>query len=516
MTNGVREANMRKRHASCASFVSVIMLMLAMPFATASGASTDSQVNEFHLDFFQVDGHHSTDLLNLNGTANMPLHAAQWRLFDHQDGPESPPLLTGDYLSSVTPSGEHRWSWTLVVDVSHLNCTCVLSITQGDEPQSPRAHIHLYLGETNHRPVLQHPVHSTYLLAGGDLEISIDAITPSGTLNDALISFTVCEAPNAVCLKEPEPLKLNSTLSDKLHLHLNATTLPLADGIWKITVVLSDRALIASNSISYTLQLDRQAPLVVLTSSIQESQPSLATVEEVSVDAVVYEGEEVFFTAEVSDGYEGESEVLTWSKVSPNGQVSTFSEASFITPASVKFLPDVAGEWNVVLLVRDSAGHLARATSTFTVANAAPVAQVFLDGLQIQQDDVLVAPIGDSWVLNATKTTDTDNDLTSLRYKWYVDGALIQTQGAVFDSAKINTSGSHEIELVVVDDDGAESRLVFSLDIPQDQVSGSEGMLGGNYFTLGLVFIIGLAGFLLARMGSSEPEKSLPKWQRKK
>ena len=487
-----------------------------MPFASASGASTDSQVNGFQLDFFQVAGHHSTDLLNLNGTSNMPLHAAQWRLLDQQGDSDSPPLLTGDYLSSVTPSGEQRWSWTLVVDVSHLNCTCVLTITQGDELQSPRGHITLYIGDTNHRPVLQQPMQSAYLLAGGDLEISIDAVTPSGTLNDSVISFTVCEAPNAVCLKEPTPVKLNSSLSDKLHLYLNASTLPLADGIWKITVVLSDRALIASNSISYTLQLDRQAPLVNLTSSIQESLPTLAMGEDGSVDAVLYEGEEVFFTAEVSDGYEGESEVLTWSKISPNGQVSTFSDASFITPASVKFIPDVAGEWNVVLLVRDSAGHLVRTTSTFTVANAAPVAQVFLDGLQIQQDDVLVAPTGDSWVLNATKTTDTDNDLTSLQYKWYVEGALIQTQGAVFDSAKIGTSGSHEIELVVVDDDGAESRLVFFLDIPQDQVSGSEGMLGGNSFTLGLVFIIGLAGFLLARMGSSEPETSLPKWQRKK
>ena len=516
MTNEVREVNMRKRHASCASIVFVLMLLLTMPFAPVSGASSGSQMDEFQLNFFQGDGHHSSDLLNLNGTANMPLDAAQWRLFDHQGGPESPPLLTGDYLSSVTPSGEHRWSWTLVVDVSHLNCTCVLTITQGDELHSPRAQIALYLGETNHRPVLQHPMRSTYLLAGGDLDISIDAITPSNTLNDSVISFTVCEAPNAVCLKEPEPMKLNSTLSDKLHLHLNATTLPLADGIWKITVVLSDRALTASNSISYTLQLDRQAPLVILTSSIQESQASLAVVENGSVDTVVYEGEEVLFTAEVSDGYEGESEVLTWSKISPDGQVSTFSGASFITPASVKFLPDVAGEWGVVLLVRDSAGHLARTTSTFTVVNAAPVAQVFLDGLQIQQDDVLVAPTGDSWVLNASKTTDTINDLASLRYQWYVDGALIQTQGAVFDSANINSTGSHEIELVVVDDDGAESRLVFSLDIPQDQVSGSEGMLGGNYFTLGLVFIIGLAGFLLAGMGSSEPETSLPKWQKKK
>jgi len=516
MTNGVREVDMRKRYASCASLVSVIMLLLTMPYAPVMGEHSDSQMSDFQFDFFQVDGYHSSDVLDLNGTANMPLHAAQWRIDDHQANPETPPLLTGDYLSSVTPSGEQRWSWTLVVDVSQLNCTCVLTIIQGDGHHSPRAQIYLYLGETGHRPILQQPMPSTYLLVGGELDIEIEAITPAGTLNDSLISFTVCEAPNAVCLKEPEPVKLNSTLTDKLYLKFNASTLTLADGIWKITVMLSDRTLTASNLISYTLQIDRHAPDVVLTSSVQQSQASLAVVDDSSVEAVVYEGEEVFFTAEVSDGYEGESEVLTWSKISPSGQVSAFSEASFITPASVKFLPDVAGEWSVVLLVRDSAGHLVRTTSTFTVTNAAPVAQVFLDGLQIQQDDVIVAPPGDSWVLNASKTTDTSNDVSSLRYQWYVDGALIQSQGPVLASVKINTSGSHDVELVVVDDDGAESRLVFSLDIPQDQVSGSEGMLGGNYFTLGLVFIIGIAGFLLARMGATEPETSLPKWQRKK
>ena len=516
MTNGVQEVNMRKHHAQRASLVSVIMLLFTIPYGPVMGEPSDSQMSEFQFDFFQVDGYHSTDLLNLNGTANMPLHAAQWRIHDHQADPETPPLVTGDYLSSVTPSGEQRWSWTLVVDVSQLNCTCVLTITQGDEHHSPRAHIYLYLGETSHRPILQQPIPSTYLLVGGELEIDIEAITPAGTLNESVISFTVCEAPNAVCLKEPEPMKLNSTLSDKLHLSLNASTLALADGIWKITVVLSDRTLTSSNLISYTLQLDRHAPVVVLTSSVQQSQASLAMEDDSPVEGVVIEGEEVFFTAEISDGYEGESEVLTWSKVSPHGQVSTFSEASFITPASLKFLPDVAGEWSVILLVRDSAGHLVRTTSTFNVANAAPVAQVFLDGLQIQQDDVLAAPTGDSWVLNASKTTDTSNDLSSLRYQWYVDGTLIQSQGPVFDSAEINTTGTHEIELVVVDDDGAESRLVFSLEIPQDQVSGSEGMLGGNYFTLGLVFIIVIAGFLLARMGSPGTETSLPKWQRKK
>ena len=85
-----------------------------------------------------------------------------------------------------------------------------------------------------------------------------------------------------------------------------------------------------------------------------------------------------------------------------------------------------------------------------------------------------------------------------------------------FQSSKINTSGTYELTLIVLDDDGANSTIAFTIEVPQDIVSGSEGMLGGNLFTIALVSIIALAGFLMARMGATEQETSLPKWQRKK
>ena len=98
----------------------------------------------------------------------------------------------------------------------------------------------------------------------------------------------------------------------------------------------------------------------------------------------------------------------------------------------------------------------------------------------------------------------------------YVDGDMVQTGGTTLQSSKINTSGTYELTLIVLDDDGATSTIAFTIEVPQDVVSGSEGMLGGNLFTIALVTIIVLAGFLMARMGATEQETSLPKWQRKK
>ena len=93
---------------------------------------------------------------------------------------------------------------------------------------------------------------------------------------------------------------------------------------------------------------------------------------------------------------------------------------------------------------------------------------------------------------------------------------MVQNGGSTFESSKINASGTYEIMLIVLDDDGANSTISFSMTVPQDVVSGSEDMLGGNLFTIALVSIIAIAGFLVARMGATEQETSLPKWQRKK
>jgi hypothetical protein len=177
---------------------------------------------------------------------------------------------------------------------------------------------------------------------------------------------------------------------------------------------------------------------------------------------------------------------------------------------------DEAAEWTVILLVRDSAGHLVRSTSTITVENQAPVAVLTLNGLLISDGDSVVLPSGQSWALNASQSTDTPNDLDGLRYTWYLDDKIIQSGGAILLPESINASGSQTLRLSVTDDDGTVSELSFTMDLQDDQVGGSEGLLGGNFFTLALIAVIFLSILLMVRMGSNSTTDSLPKWQRPK
>ena len=170
-------------------------------------------------------------------------------------------LKSGDYLTSVTPSGEQRWSWTLVVDVTGMNCTCVLEVhLSGLGHDTPIESIVVYLGDSNHHPVIKAPSEPVFLLTAGELVVDIDAISPLGTLDDSVLNIRVCEAPNSVCLKEAQAMKLNSTISDHIQLLFNASVFPLDDGFWMFSVLLEDRTLTASNEDSLIVQLDRHAP----------------------------------------------------------------------------------------------------------------------------------------------------------------------------------------------------------------------------------------------------------------
>ena len=520
MTEGSREDTMSRLFASRASLVSVVFLLITVAITPSITSASESGNSVTEFEFYQNDGHNASEILSLNGTANIALQQVEWQIVEFGNGLNESGLKSGDYLTSVTPSGEQHWSWTLVVDVSGMNCTCVLEVYLSEsDGTTPIATIVLYLGHSYHYPVLHHreaPSEPLFLLTAGNLVVGIDAISPLGTLDDSVLNVRVCEAPNSVCLKEAQPMKLNSSISNHIQLLFNATTFPLDDGFWMFSILLEDRTLTASNEVFFIVQIDRQAPSVMLSNSITDESHSVTGDLNHVAEGTVYEHEEVLFTAEVSDGYQGGSEVLTWSKINPSGQQSAFASESFITESSVSLLPDEAGEWTVVLLVRDSAGHLIRTTSTFMVENSPPIAHLALDGLEIQHEDTIVVPNAETWLLNASKTIDTLNDQNGLTYRWYVDEEMVQTGGTTFESSKINASGTYEIMLIVLDDDGANSTISFSMTVPQDVVSGSEDMLGGNLFTIALVSIIAIAGFLVARMGATEQETSLPKWQRKK
>lgn len=512
MAEGSRIDTMRGQLRIGAVLLAAFMFVGSAPVAAQDDTHWLSGSDQ--LTFYQEQGLTVNQTLSLNGTSNQALQDASWALvnitlFDQYDV-----ITHGDYLSSVIPSGENRWSWTLVIDVEGIDCTCVLEVHASSDLDHQPALFHTYLGESGHRPLLMEHAESIHLLTEGVMDLGFDALTPLGTVNGSMITAHICEAPNDVCLVEATPFKLDARMEKEgFHVTLNATALQLPDGFWKFELEMEDLMLRPSNPISFLLHLDRQAPLVSLSNSIATAE---MTDQLSSLSDSVMEDTEVLFTAVVTDGYAGESEVLTWSKVSPSGVQTTFDNSSFVSEASVFFVPSEAGEWTVSLLVRDSAGHLVRTTTTLLVVNEDPTAVVTLDGLTVSDGDQLTIPTGTAWSLNASQSMDTEHDQKMLLFKWYLGEELIQNGGPVLDPSALTTPGEQTLRLVVTDDDGAQSELTFTMSIPADSVDASEGSLGGNIFTLVFVGMVSVALYLLVKMGASPPQDSLPKWQSKK
>ena len=115
--------------------IALVALLLLPASSLADHKGNDETMPPMVL-FHQTQGEHFDELMHLNGTADRPLQQARWSilnisLFDQRDV-----IQEGEYLSSVTPSGDHQWSWTLVVDVSTLDCTCVVEIELYNGPEA--------------------------------------------------------------------------------------------------------------------------------------------------------------------------------------------------------------------------------------------------------------------------------------------------------------------------------------------------------------------------------------------
>ena len=155
MTEGSREETMSRLFASRASLVSVVFLLITVAITPSITSASESGNSVTEFEFYQNDGHNASEILSLNGTANIALQQVEWQIVEFGNGLNESGLKSGDYLTSVTPSGEQHWSWTLVVDVSGMNCTCVLEVyLSASDGSTPIATIVLYLGHSYHYPVL--------------------------------------------------------------------------------------------------------------------------------------------------------------------------------------------------------------------------------------------------------------------------------------------------------------------------------------------------------------------------
>mgnify|MGYP000518574694 CR=1 FL=1 len=481
---------------------SIITCLVAFTFCTLPLAVSVSahhlDEDNYNLFIFQDDGVIFADNISINGTTTLPPSEATWELWNVGDGLSSWSLeSSGAHFSSVDPSSENLWNWTLDIEVAGIECTCLLTISvpNGLDPMSKS--LIVYLGESGHRPMILDVEYITTIVIEQPITIEIDYVVPG--LNNAGVTIIaeICEAPHSVCLEEPYPILLNqSDNNGTVIITLNHLEMGVADGIYQFEFNIIDALLLSSNSESLAVVIDTHEPIV-----------NLSGLENVS------ESEPIIISALVDDGYSGSSEHIVWTIFSPDGKVHSPTTEEKLDDYSINLIPIISGDWTIELLVRDLGGHFVTTSHTFTVTNSPPQAHLTLDGFEVTNGSSLTPANADSWQLNCSGSSDSTADMETLFCVWMVDGNPIVSDKKIFTQEDFPINGQHEMILVVTDDDGVESKINFTIFVEQQSDSSTNMSI-----IVGIMIIVLLAtGIFVLKIISikysvAKTSNNIPKW----
>jgi len=290
---------------------------------------------------------------------------------------------------------------------------------------------------------------------------------------------------------------LNFSIMDNIvTVHIVNNELDVEDGFWMFEIFVKDNFLRNSNIISQILIIDNNPPIVQLSS-----------------DDSIRESESVLVYAQVDDYFTGSPISLTWTITDPSGSSRGLLEYEFYHNSTIELTLNHSGFWDVNILVRDSANFLVRENISIFVENINPEIILDLDGLSVGQGDEIILTSSSSWILNASGSTDTPNDIDDIIFEWFIDGQKIGSEKSQLTNLDIEIDSKTDILLVVYDDDQFSDNISFSISISQNEdenISFAAILFSG--ISIFVVVILVVFKIFVSRDSNSF---ELPKWKSK-
>jgi len=118
-----------------------------------------------------------------------------------------------------------------------------------------------------------------------------------------------------------------------------------------------------------------------------------------------------------------------------------------------------------------------------------------------------------SWMLNASGSYDSLNDVDNLIFEWFIDGVKLDSNSPILTNSDIIIDSSTEIRLIVYDDDQLSDNITFTISVSQSEdesISVVVILLSG--VSVSFISIIIIVKLFLRRDSTSF---ELPKWKSK-
>lgn len=475
----------------------LVLLLLVMVYPFHASATAVEQ--EPSLTFHQPHGSSFNGSMGLTGTSSFSLRTASWSIVDIS-GSTGIEVLNGPYLTSATPNSDGQFDWSLVIDLDDINCVCYIEIHPGESVEVERPfRLVTYLGEfPDRQPVLFSNAPGTTLATTDEgppitdrwVNLTYRMVTHGNAWNGSYITANVCEAPEQVCLAEPQGVSVSSSANgSEVSVKFDSVGAGLRDGVWRMSVRAVDALLRSSNAMELTFVLDNTQPTVDLTGP-----------------TVTNERQTVHVEATVDDGYIGSETTSTWTLRQPDATVRGLTADERLNEHHVALTLNESGMYELHTTVVDRAGLVTNATHVFVVENIRPEPVLTVDGLVLEHGQKIRVGPQPTWNITANEI----NDNEPVDFLWVIDNTTSVRSVSVLNATSFERSGLHQVELIVFDDDGSTNSIVVDLLILEpvsESSSNSTVTLWG-----GIAVIVLLIGGFLMLVQRDQAPSDLPKW----
>lgn len=479
-----------------------ILLVISMLVSNTSAIPSKGHTHEIEqLTIDQPDGQHFIEYLNLTGTSIFPSSELSWSISEIL--PEvvlDQNIINQSNIFKQVTIEDNVWYWELSIYIGELNCSCEFSIVHQHNDNHHQSNILVYLGESNHFPIIENIPSFKSPSDNSDVVLKYAVTWPSNDnvlidgLNITLFKAEICQYSGEACVSNSFSIELPySVLNDGLYMiEINQKELQINDGNWLFNVIFRDSYLRTSNLHSKVLTFDSNPPNVTIFGDQNTTEMS-----------------QTIYSILVDDGYDSSSIAITWTLTNPDGNIRALFGSEIIDDYSAKISFNNSGNWNISVLAIDSVGHYTRISHFVNVQNTPPV--ISIDSIDEIYTD-MTFDINSDWYLDASNSVDTENDQTNLIFQWYVDDSMIYS-GKNLSQSVLSKPGSYEINLIITDDDGDKDEYQLLLTLKQDSQTSDDAsfspVIVGSISFIAIMFLISL----IFTLNKSNGEFKLPKWK---
>jgi hypothetical protein len=416
----------------------------------------------------------------------------------------------------------NSWSFSVEINATGLPpCACKLTVVVIDvEQQVSQVHHLLFINPDFNGlpPNLMITSPEMGINWRGDLNISGVAVSQIGyqpTLEWAAIQSNQA---NHFCVRGvlSEYLPVENWSNDGIS-YLDSETFNFqiqsseyTDGWWLFVSRASDNAGNFSTIACTAIALHNQRPIAALSGTSEVNESQLARFDASNSDDPVWGKDGLRFTFIVRR--DGDS--------SPPIVHDAGTEKSW------NWYANQSGHFDVMVRVTDTSGLSNSTNLSLIVNNLAPTAAASIEGITFSTEETIRLPNEPLWTIDASDSSDTENDMGGLNFVWFVDGQpvslgreQIMRRDWIKDESKI-----HLITLSVTDDDGASDFIEVFVGIEgtesdplwNEPKSFTESMIasvGGetNMMAIFMVVLVTIS-FVTFRFTRGDKAGDIPKW----